>query len=93
MIIIVYGPCIRQSYNYKTTQKIMKALVYDEYTTNDDFSKILKIKDIPEPKPRPNEVIFRVKLAALNYDDIWGMSSAERHTPTETMMLYGTERT
>jgi len=51
----------------------MKALVYDEYTTNDDFSKILKIKDIPEPKPRPNEVIFKVKAAALNYDDIWGM--------------------
>ena len=73
MIIIVYGSCIRQSYNYKTIQKIMKALVYDEYTTDDDFSKILKIKDIPEPKPRPNEVIFRVKFAALNYDDIWGM--------------------
>ena len=73
MIIIVYGPCIRQSYNYKTIQKIMKALVYDKYTTDDDFSKILKIKDIPEPKPRPNEVIFRVKFAALNYDDIWGM--------------------
>jgi len=73
MIIIVYGPCIRQSYNYKTIQKTMKALVYDEYTTDDDFSKILKIKDIPEPKPRPNEVIFRVKFAALNYDDIWGM--------------------
>ena len=73
MIIIVYGTCIRQSYNHKTIQKIMKALVYDEYTTDDDFSKILKIKDIPEPKPRPNEVIFRVKFAALNYDDIWGM--------------------
>ena len=51
----------------------MKALVYDEYTTDDDFSKILKIKDIPEPKPQPNEVIFKVKFAALNYDDIWGM--------------------
>jgi len=73
MIIIVYGSCIRQSYNYKTIPKTMKALVYDEYTTDDDFSKILKIKDIPEPKPRPNEVIFRVKFAALNYDDIWGM--------------------
>ena len=39
----------------------MKALVYDEYTTDDDFSKILKIKDIPIPKPKPNEVIFKVK--------------------------------
>ncbi len=76
MIIIVYGSCIRQSYNYKTIQKIMKALVYDKYTTDDDFSKILKIKDIPEPKPRPNEVIFRVKFAALNYDDMWGRGIA-----------------
>jgi NADPH:quinone reductase-like Zn-dependent oxidoreductase len=62
-----------KSYNSKKIPKIMKALVYDEYTTDDDFSKILKIKDIPEPKPRPNEVIFKVKSAALNYDDIWGM--------------------
>ncbi|MFQ5440229.1 MAG: zinc-binding dehydrogenase [Nitrosopumilaceae archaeon] len=51
----------------------MKALVYEQYSTNDDFSKILKIKDIPEPKPRSNEVVFKVKFAALNYDDIWGM--------------------
>ena len=51
----------------------MRALVYDQYTTDDDFSKILKIIDIPPPKPQPNEVIFKVKAAALNYDDIWGM--------------------
>lgn len=51
----------------------MRALVYDEYATDDDFSKILKIKDIPEPTPKPDEVVFRVKAAALNYDDIWGM--------------------
>ncbi|MDH5418530.1 MAG: alcohol dehydrogenase catalytic domain-containing protein, partial [Nitrosopumilus sp.] len=51
----------------------MKALVYDEYAIDDDFSKILKIKEIPLPKPKSNEVIFKVKAAALNYDDIWGM--------------------
>lgn len=51
----------------------MKALVFEEYTHDDDFSKILKIKDIPEPTPKPHEVVFRVKAAALNYDDIWGM--------------------
>ncbi|HXW02899.1 MAG TPA: alcohol dehydrogenase catalytic domain-containing protein, partial [Nitrosarchaeum sp.] len=51
----------------------MKALVYDNYTINDDFSKILKIKDIPEPTPKPNEVVFKVKCASLNYDDIRGM--------------------
>ena len=51
----------------------MRALVYDEYTTNDDFSKILKIKNLPNPEPRSNEVVFKVISAALNYDDIWGM--------------------
>jgi len=51
----------------------MKALVYDAYTSNDDFSKILKIKDIPEPKARHDEVIIKVKSTSLNYDDIWGM--------------------
>ena len=51
----------------------MKALVYEEYTADDDFAKILKIKDIDEPKLKPNEVVFKVKVAALNYDDIWGM--------------------
>ena len=62
-----------KSYISKNLKKIMKALVYDQYTTDDDFSKILKIKDIPSPKPKSNEVIFKVKVAALNYDDIWGM--------------------
>ena len=51
----------------------MKALVYDEYTTNDDFSKILKIKNLPNPEPRSDEVVFKVISAGLNYDDIWGM--------------------
>jgi NADPH:quinone reductase-like Zn-dependent oxidoreductase len=51
----------------------MKALVYDQYTVDDDFSKILKIDDIPEPEPKPDEVIFKVKSTSLNYDDIWGM--------------------
>ena len=51
----------------------MKALVYEQYTTDDDFSKILKIKDIPIPEPKPDEVVFKVMAASLNYDDIWGM--------------------
>ena len=51
----------------------MKALVYEEYSPDNDFEKILKIKDIEEPKPKSNEVVFKVKTAALNYDDIWGM--------------------
>ena len=51
----------------------MRALVYDEYTTNDDFSKILKIKNLPNPEPRSDEVVFKVISAGCNYDDIWGM--------------------
>lgn len=51
----------------------MKALVYEEYAPNDDYKKILKVKDVSEPKPKANEVVFKVKAAALNYNDIWGM--------------------
>ena len=58
----------------------MKALVYEEYckkTTegapDDDYKKILQVKEIDDPKPKPDEVVFKVKAAALNYNDIWGM--------------------
>ena len=51
----------------------MRALVYDRYATNDDFASILEIKDIAKPVPKPDEIVFQVKAAALNYDDIWGM--------------------
>ena len=74
MIIIVYGlKDPDKSYISKTQKEIMRALVYDEYTTDDDFSKILKIKNIPIPEPRSNEVVFKVISAGCNYDDIWGM--------------------
>ena len=51
----------------------MKAVVYEEYAPDDDFKRILQVKDVEEPKPKPNEVVFQVKAAALNYNDIWGM--------------------
>ncbi len=51
----------------------MKDLVYYQYTDDDDFSNILKIKEIPIPDPKSNEVVIKVKTAALNYDDICGM--------------------
>ena len=51
----------------------MKALVYEKYAENNEFETILDIRDVTEPVPKPNEVIFRVKAASLNYDDIWGM--------------------
>ena len=49
----------------------MKALVYEKYAEDNDFESILQIKDIPEPTPKPDEVVFRVEAASLNYDDIW----------------------
>ncbi|MGC1709933.1 MAG: alcohol dehydrogenase catalytic domain-containing protein, partial [Nitrosotalea sp.] len=51
----------------------MKALVYEEYAPEDDYAKILKIKEVPDPNPKQNEVVFKVKVAGLNHDDIWGM--------------------
>ncbi|MFN3653929.1 MAG: zinc-binding dehydrogenase [Candidatus Nitrosotenuis sp.] len=51
----------------------MKAVVYEEYAPDDNYAKILKVKEITDPKPKPNEVVFKVKAAALNYNDIWGM--------------------
>ena len=51
----------------------MKAVVYEEYAPDDNYKKILKIKDIEEPKPKPDEVILKLRAAALNYNDIWGL--------------------
>jgi len=51
----------------------MKGVVYEEYAPDDDFKKILKVKDVDDPKPKPNEVVFSVKAASINYNDIWGM--------------------
>ena len=59
----------------------MKAVVYEEYAADDDFRQILKVKDVDEPKPKPNEVVFQVKAAALNYNDIWGMRGAPIPVP------------
>jgi len=51
----------------------MKAVVYTEYAQDDNFSKILKVQDIDDPKPKADEVVFTVKSASINYNDIWGM--------------------
>jgi len=51
----------------------MKALVYEEYAPDDNYKRILKLKEIPEPEPKSKEIVFRVRAAGLNHDDIWGM--------------------
>jgi alcohol dehydrogenase len=59
----------------------MKAVVYEEYAPDDNFAKILKVKEINDPKPKADEVVFKVKSAALNYNDIWGMRGAPVPVP------------
>ena len=51
----------------------MKAVTYSEYAPDDNYAKILKVQDIDDPKPKADEVVFEVKSAALNYNDICGM--------------------
>ena len=51
----------------------MKAVTYSEYAPDDNYAKILKVQEIDDPKPKSDEVVFKVKAAALNYNDIWGM--------------------
>ncbi len=51
----------------------VKAVVYEEYAPDDNFKRILQVKEIEEPTPKHDEVVFRVEAAALNYNDIWGM--------------------
>ena len=46
----------------------MKAVVYEKYAPNDDYKSILQVKDVADPKPKSNEVVFKVKAAALNYN-------------------------
>jgi len=53
--------------------RAVKAVTYDEYAPDDDYAKILKVRELDDPKPGPSEVVFSVKAAALNYNDIWGM--------------------
>ncbi len=67
----------------------MRALVYDEYARNDDFAEILHIREIDPPSPGPDEVVFRVRAAALNYDDIWGMRG--RPIPVPMPHISGTD--
>ncbi|MFB5628379.1 MAG: Zn-dependent oxidoreductase, partial [Nitrosarchaeum sp.] len=59
----------------------MKGVVYEEYAPDDNYAKILKVKEVPDPKPKADEVVFKVKSAALNYNDIWGMRGSPVAVP------------
>ncbi len=34
--------------------------------------EVLRYEDVPDPKPRKDQVLVRVKACALNHLDIWG---------------------
>ena len=70
----------------------VKALVFEEYAP-DDYSKILKIKEIDEPKPKSTEVVFKVKAATINYDDIWGMRGKPIEIPISLNHFENLKRT
>jgi hypothetical protein len=41
-------------YKKKKGEAQMKAVVYEEYAPDDDFKRILQVKDVEDPKPKPN---------------------------------------
>ena len=45
----------------------MKAVVFEEH----GGTEVLSYTDIPEPEPRPYEVLIEVKAAGANFNDIW----------------------
>ncbi len=55
--------------------------MYDRYAADDDFASILSVRDVDPPSAGPGEVVFRVKAAALNHDDIWGMRGSPIKVP------------
>ncbi len=61
----------------------MKAVVFDEH----GGPEVLKIGEVPEPEPGPDEVVLTVNAAALNHLDIWvrkgipGLKLAMPHVP------------
>ena len=57
----------------------MKAIVFER----NGGPEVLQYKDIPEPKPGPNEVVIKVKASACNFNDIW----ARRGLPGMKILL------
>ena len=57
----------------------MKAIVFER----NGGPEVLQYKDIPEPKPGPDEVVIQVKASACNFNDIW----ARRGLPGMKILL------
>ena len=56
----------------------MKAI----YVTEFGDANVLKLKDIPQPKPKAGEVLVKLKAAGLNFIDIYKRTGLHRVSPT-----------
>ncbi|MBI4336903.1 MAG: zinc-binding dehydrogenase [Chloroflexi bacterium] len=45
----------------------MKAVVFEQH----GGPEVLQYREVPDPKPGPNDVLIKVKAASANYNDIW----------------------
>lgn len=45
----------------------MKAIVFHEH----GGPEVLKFEDVPEPKPKADEVLIKVRASGCNYNDVW----------------------
>lgn len=43
---------------------------------------VLKLVDLPQPAPKPGEVLVRVKAAALNFPDVLTVAGSYQHKPS-----------
>src|SRR6202048_3241323 len=51
----------------KQSGGIVKAILFRQH----GGPEVLQYADVPEPEPRPNEVLVRVRACALNHLDLW----------------------
>lgn len=56
----------------------MRAAIFHEH----GGPEVVRIEDVPQPRPGPGEVLVRVKASALNHLDLW----VRRGLPIETTM-------
>ena len=64
----------------------MKAVVFDEFGGSD----VLQLRDLPDPKPGPGEVVLDILASALNHLDVDVREGVSRF-PVEPPFVLGVE--